>query len=105
MTEIQYTQRNEIVRISVVGHALYNPGNDPVCAGISSITFQMLACIGELEDDQLIYDVSYDINDGFVVVQFDLAPEVEERWKIMWSVIHHGYKNIADEYPENVTID
>ena len=105
MTEIQYTQRNEIVRISIVGHALYSPGNDPVCAAVSAFTFQLLSCIEELEEEKLIYDISYDINDGFVVVQFDLAPEVEERWKTTWSVIRHGFKNIADAYPENVTLD
>lgn len=105
MTEIQYTQKNEIVRVSIVGHALFNPGNDPVCAAVSAFTYQLLSCVAELEEEKLIYDVSYDVNDGFAIVQFDLVPEVEDRWKIIWSVIHHGFKNIAEAYPENVTID
>ena len=105
MTKVQYTRRGEIVRISIVGHALFNPDNDPVCAAMSAFAYQLLSCVAELEEEKLIYDVSYDVNDGFVIVQFDLVPEAEERWKITWSVIRHGIRNIAEAYPENVTVD
>lgn len=104
MTEIRYTRNNGSVRLSIVGHAMYNPGNDPVCAGVSAITYQMLECLAGLEDDKKIYDLVYEINDGSVIVSFFLIPEAEEEWAIMWKVIRTGYANIAVYYPENVVL-
>lgn len=104
MTEIRYLQKGEIVRISVNGHAMFNPGNDIVCAGVSAITYQMLACVSKLDADGLVYDATADIHDGSVIVQFDLAPETFETWNTMWSVIRTGYENIAERYPDNVAL-
>lgn len=104
MTEIHYQQNGEKVRISIVGHAAFNPGNDIVCAGVSAITFQLLGVLDQMDDDELIYDEHVDIEDGFVIVQFNLVPEEFETWDIVWNVIRTGWQNIADEYPDNVIV-
>ena len=104
MTEIHYQRTGEKVRISVVGHAAYNPGNDIVCAGVSAITFQLLGVLADLDDDKMIYEHSLDVNDGFVIVQFSLVPEAFELWNIIWMVIEKGWKNIAEEYPDHVVV-
>lgn len=102
MTEINYTQKGEKVRISIVGHALFRPGNDIVCAGVSAITFQLITLAEELEDEKLIYDLLIEVRDGFVIMTFSLVPEMFERWDTMWRVIRIGYRNIAEQYPDNV---
>ena len=104
MTEIHYQQTGEKVRISIVGHAAFNPGNDIVCAGVSAITFQLLGVLDQMDDQKLIYDQHVDVEDGFVIVQFSLVPEEFETWDIVWNVIRTGWQNIADEYPDNVIV-
>ena len=104
MTEIRYQQTGEKVRISIVGHAAFNPGNDIVCAGVSAITFQLLGVLDQMDDQKLIYDQHVDVEDGFVIVQFSLVPEEFETWDIVWNVIRTGWQNIADEYPDNVIV-
>ena len=104
MTEINYSKKDGTVRISIVGHALFNPGCDIVCAGVSAITFQMLSCIADLEDDGMIYDLTTEVRDGFVIAQFTLAPETFDIWDTMWKVIETGYGNLALAYPENVRL-
>lgn len=104
MTEIHYQQTGEKVRISIVGHAAFNPGNDIVCAGVSAITFQLLGVLAQMDEQKLIYDQHVDVEDGFVIVQFSLVPEEFETWDIVWNVIRTGWQNIADEYPDNVIV-
>lgn len=104
MTEIHYQQHAEKVRISVVGHAAFNPGNDIVCAGVSAIMYQLLAVLSKMETDGMIYDQHTNVEDGFVIVQFSLAPEGFDLWDTVWMVIKMGWQNIADEYPDNVVV-
>lgn len=102
MTEIRYRQRGDVIRVSVTGHALYNPGNDPVCGGVSAITYQML---NVLADNALhISDFAYEVRDGSVIVSFFLPEEWRETWAIIWSTIKTGYEALATAYPENVKV-
>ena len=104
MTEINYREVGGTVRVSIVGHALFNPGNDIVCAGVSAITYQMLSVVADLEDEGMIYDLTTEVRDGFVIAQFTLAPEFFDTWSAMWQVIETGYANLAQAYPENVRL-
>lgn len=103
MTEIKYTERGDWVRISLNGHAMFNPGNDIVCASVSAITYQMLNVIAYLEEAGEIDGAQTDIHDGFVIVTFRVIDR--DKWRIVWQVIETGYKTIAQSYPENVRFD
>lgn len=104
MTEIKYSEHDDRVRISVHGHAMYNPGNDVVCAGISTITFQLLNYLSVIEENGCVTDVVYDMADGHVIVTFRVPPHERVGWDTAWKVISIGYENLAESYPENVKI-
>ncbi len=105
MTEINYQEHGETIRISIVGHALYSSGNDIVCAAISNVTCQLLNILTEMKDDAKIFNFVMDMNDGSVILSFQLAPEFVDEWSIIWHVIWTGYAQIQQNYPENIRID
>lgn len=105
MTEIKYQEHGDTIRLSVVGHALYKPGDDIVCAGVSTITCQLLNVLAVAEDQKFITDYVLDMNDGSVIVSFKPVPEFVDEWKTIWMVISIGYLQLQQEYPENVHVD
>ena len=105
MTEILYQERGNHVRVSLHGHAAYNPGNDPVCAGISAITFQLLRYLEALEQEQSIHSFAYEVEEGSVTVDFIVEEGDMDAWHIAWKVIGGGYRNLCEAYPENVQMN
>lgn len=103
MTEIKYTERGDWVRVSLNGHAMFNPGNDIVCAAVSTITYQLLNVVAYLEAEGHITGAETDIHDGFVIVTFRVIDKPV--WQTVWRVIRTGYENIAQAHPQNVRID
>lgn len=99
MTEITETRKGDRVRVSMHGHALVNPGNDPVCAAISCLAYTMIGWLDKKEDDGKIKDLVIDIDDGHVVVSFTDSKKV---WAGGWEVLSMGFEQLADSYPENV---
>ena len=103
MTQITYRRHEDLVTISLDGHAEFNPGNDVVCASISTMTYQLLNTLDMLQSEGKIKDFSYDFGDGRAKAGFRVVDE--NTWSIVWKVISIGYENIADQYPNNLFID
>lgn len=101
MTEIRATRMDDRVRVSIHGHALVNPGNDPVCNALSILTYTMIGNLDRLEEAEKIQDLIIDIDDGHVIVSFK---DTKKKWKGVWDVLSIGYNLLADEYPQNVFI-
>lgn len=99
MTEIRLTEKGSHVRISVHGHAGYNPGNDIVCASVSTVSFMLLNTLEDLSDRNQIADYVSDIGDGNIIVSFTVTGL---EWHTVWNVIRTGYEMIAESYPDNV---
>ena len=102
MTEIRLTRKDDRVRVSLHGHALVNPGNDPVCAALSVLTYTMIGCLDKLEESGKIRDLVIDVDEGHAIVSFT---DVKKKWQDTWEVIHTGYRLLADEYPNNVFLE
>jgi uncharacterized protein YsxB (DUF464 family) len=105
MTQIRYTEHGDRIRISVHGHAQYNPGNDVVCAGISTITCQLINYVGALEENGVVSDTILDEADGHIILCFKVSPGEMEGWHTAWKVISTGYESLASEYPDHVMLE
>lgn len=101
MTEITQTRNGSRVRVSMHGHALVNPGNDPVCAALSALAYTMIRWLEKKEEDGKIKDLVIDIDDGHVVVSFSDTKKV---WAGGWEVLSTGFELIADSYSDNVRL-
>ena len=103
MTSIKVYPGEKRWRISIHGHAGYQPGNDPVCAAISAITFQLLNVLDDYQGRGIVSDLSSEAIDGNFTADFIVkAPTV---WDVAWDVIKTGYMAIAESYPENLVMD
>ena len=84
--------------ISVKGHANYaDPGQDIVCAGVSTLAQTLIAAIEELTADKIHYSISpgtVDINFG------NLSKDAQ----LLVSSFFIGCQMIADTYPDNVRV-
>ncbi len=101
MTEItDLYENNELIGFRVEGHANYSiPGRDIVCAAISTLTINTLNSIGELSDAEIEIQEGLDCNIQYCVIS---KPDIITHTLLRAALI--GYKNIAEQYPENVSI-
>lgn len=103
MTTIRYIKDKDHVRISIHGHAMYNPGNDIVCAAISHHTITMLNILNTYEQGDIITKFSAEAIDGNVTADFHV--KCTDIWNNAWLIFRTGYEMLADEYPDHVRLE
>lgn len=86
-------------RITVKGHANYAPpGQDIVCASVSTLVQVLIKCIEDMTDDK----IEYSIQPGMVDIKFG---NLSENAQLLVSSFFIGAQMIADQYPNNVRLD
>lgn len=97
ITEIY--RNNELVGFRVEGHANYSiPGRDIVCSAISTLTINVVNSIKEITNAELEVTGA---KDDMQCIVLD-TPNIVTHTILKATQI--GYKSIAEEYPDNVTI-
>lgn len=97
MIDIKILISPKYFSINLVGHAQYNPGNDIVCAGVSTITetFVRLLSLKGCLDSNLIKE------SGVVT----LMGETDESIYSYLEFVTTGYSGLANSYPDNVRLE
>lgn len=86
-------------RITVKGHANYAPpGQDIVCASVSTLVQVLIKCIEDMTEDK----IEYSIQPGMVDIKFG---NLSEKAQLLVSSFFIGAQMIADQYPNNVRLD
>ena len=84
--------------ITATGHAGYAPpGQDIVCASVSTLAQNLIKSIEDLTEDK----IKYDLSPGRVDIKYG---NLSEKSKTLVDSFFIGIVLIANEYPENVTI-
>lgn len=84
--------------IRVTGHARYaEPGKDIVCAGVSTLTQNLIQSIEELTEDK----ISYIISPGTVDIRYG---NLSDKARLLVVSFFIGVSMIADTYPDNVKV-
>ena len=85
-------------RITIEGHANYAPpGQDIVCASVSTLVQVLIKCIEDMTDDI----IEYSIQPGMVDIKFG---NLSEKAQLLVSSFFIGAQMIAEQYPNNVKI-
>lgn len=82
--------------IEAKGHANFNPGNDPVCAGVSTLCQSLLAWCANAKNVRI---VGADARSG----DFSLAVKGDAMEAFQMAVL--GLKGIEAMHPANVSVD
>lgn len=84
--------------ITMSGHANYAPpGQDIVCAGVSTLVQTLIQSIEELTQDK----IQYSMQPGTVDIKFR---DLSEQAQLLVNSFFVGLELIAGEYPDNVTV-
>lgn len=85
-------------RITVTGHAYYAaPGQDIVCAGVSTLVQTLIQSVEELTTDK----TQYDMQPGTVDIKFWCLSDLT---KVLVDAFFIGIELIISEYPEYVVL-
>ena len=89
------------VEVRAKGHARYNPGNDIVCAAVSTVCYMLLNFL--LSEDPRVLERYQDDPGDF---RLDINPVVATvDLDTVISMFRVGIKQLADNYPDNVSLE
>lgn len=99
MTKVHYTRDSKGHNLHITGHAGYSAcGADVVCAGISAIGYALLGYLENCEEGDP--DYAYMEESGALAI-FSFPTE---RVDVAFEMALIGLMQIANQYPENVSI-
>ncbi len=100
--KVRYSEAKGFTGMSITGHAQFNPGNDPVCAGVSALGY---ALVGTLNSMDGLTFIKNEVTDH---INVRIQPIREEGKRhaanIVFETILIGLKMIQKGYPDNVKI-
>ncbi|QNB46832.1 ribosomal-processing cysteine protease Prp [Thermanaerosceptrum fracticalcis] len=100
----RYNEKKGFTGLKITGHAGYNPGNDPVCAGVSALGYALMGTLANIHGLEYIKN---EITTGSLEVR--IVPVRDEGKKhavnIVFETILIGLKQIALGYPNHVKVE
>lgn len=95
----------EIIEISVKGHADYNPGNDIVCAGISTLSYTLLNYLRKAEKENWISGYSYTEEPGNIHMEFKAHWLFGREISTAIDVFRTGMEMLEAQFPDNIRVE
>jgi len=100
MTTLRYLKDEHIHLLMLDGHANYGEaGADIVCAGISAISYTLMGYLENLKSEGLW--ATYRADAGSVAIECLRHPKADAAFDM--AII--GYAQIANKYPDNLSIN
>lgn len=100
MVDVHFAFSHQRYRMTLRGHAGYNPGNDVVCAGVSAIVFSLLGYLANAGDHITVTDaIRYE--PGHVDV--DVTGDETLEPAFLMALI--GIQEIEQAHPANVHVE
>lgn len=100
MITIMFTPENWNVKIE--GHAKYADKSDPVCAGVSALTYTLIENMNVLSDKLENYVAETD--KGFAEITCKPMEGYEPSIETVLWVIMNGYSAMATAFPDNISL-
>lgn len=101
MTTAIFEVRGYIYKISVTGHADFNPGNDPVCAAVSVLATTLAQRANDIEAMGLGKVRQQVIESGKVLLTVESQYDA---WRHAVSTIITGFELLEYHYPAHVKL-
>lgn len=105
MTRAAFACREGGYEISVTGHADYaGGGKDIVCAACSVLAWVFVRLFHALEDRDKCTLLREVVEPGEVHLTVYPAPGARGEIDLLVNVMRDGYRELAEQYPDNVTV-
>lgn len=107
LAEFKQNQTQQIKSVKITGHAeSADPGQDIVCAAVSSLVISTLNYLISLEilDEEQV--TANETAGGYISAQFSkhLVPESVIKQETMLEYLYFGLGQIAEQYPDYITV-
>ena len=102
MTNVKCMHDERAYKIDIEGHAGYNPGLDIVCSAASVLGYTLANALMDIEADKKNIQIS---ENGEVHIFIVPIKQRSEEVRIIINTIMMGYELIADQYPENISLE
>lgn len=90
--------------LEVKGHAEFNPGNDIVCSAVSALAYTLAGAIQNIGFDDSVFKEKP--GDYLLDIKFkDASVKAIDRAKTIFEAIYIGIWQIANTYPDNVSVE
>ena len=105
MTRAAFARREGGYEISVTGHADYaGGGKDIVCAACSMLAWVFVRLFRSLEERDRCTLLREVVEPGDVRLTVYPAPGARGEIDLLVNVMRDGYRELAEQYPDNVTV-
>lgn len=102
MTDVAMEKRGTQYEVAVRGHADYRPGNDIVCAAVSTLTYTLAQVLEDMkEEGELDCEITLECGKA----EFLIYPWDGEKLETVLQVIRTGFELLAHRYPLNVRLE
>lgn len=105
MTSVNIQTINGTTIISVAGHAGYNPGNDIVCASISTITLSLLQTLKYYEEQGICKVLSNETKEDIGTALISYMSCDKEVTDAFLNMAEIGYMMLENAYPKNISVN
>lgn len=94
-----------IVHIDVEGHAGFNPGNDVVCASISTLVYTMVNILQDMHEREQIEELTIVEEPGNFHIRFKKDNQYKYQWNATRDFFLTGMEMIEEYYPEYLEVN
>ena len=104
MTQAAITKTSNDVEIAITGHAGYNPGNDVVCAGISTLSYTLINYLNYLAEAAKIKELHVEADEGNHRIRFEKYTAYDPIVDSAIEMFIMGLKMVSEHYPNNLQV-
>ncbi|MDD3692586.1 MAG: ribosomal-processing cysteine protease Prp [Oscillospiraceae bacterium] len=104
MVTVKFNKKGNRHKITIEGHAGYNPGLDIVCSAVSMLSFTLLQALKDEHENGNLRYLNMRHDSGNVHVVADTKKLFCERLQTIINTIFLGFELLAAKYPEHVEL-
>lgn len=105
MTQLTIRETVGMVHIEVDGHAEYNPGNDIVCAAISTLCYTLINQLEAMYSRDQLNDLQIIDESGHIEIKLVKDWGYKTQWYAIRDFFITGMEMIAEQYPDYLKVD
>lgn len=105
MTLMRIRNDHGVTLIDIEGHADYNPGNDVVCAAISTLSYAAINYFQRMYDNGELEEFDVDDTPGDFHIRIRKDSEYYDQYRCGMDFFVDGMSMVAESYPDNLQIE
>lgn len=105
MTQIRLSEECDKYSIDIVGHAGFNPGNDIVCASISTLSYTLIQTLLLMSEQGKTEELTISDPPGNHHIEVKVNPNHKTEWLGVINTIMTGLRMVEYNYPEYVKVN